>query len=744
MADLAPIGFAVDTKQLEKAIVELSTFNNVAKKVGTSMASSSKIFAGAVAGMSKSIYAMVSSLQSSTVEQVAAAKEAVDFADSVYRAAKAQEALAKSTANVDRAIKGETNSLNNLSKKIDITEKNRWKSKEKSLIDKAVGKEDAYSTNMISRFNTANIAAQFQDVAVTAAMGMNPMTIALQQGTQLAAVLQNVDKPLENLKNAFTQLISSTSLWTIAIVGLSAALLQMVNWVDVGKGSLNLLANGMDLLAEHVETLTFVFMSLIGIWSVFAGGAIATGFSLLIGLFSKIKTLAIAVGMAIKGIATSILATVGIGPLVVGALLTSFVVFEDKMKEIFGESFVEGIKLGVNTAIRVFMTFIESAVAGLSWLKDKIFSIFSDAYEPQKGFLDTITEAGERAYTRDYLGLMAKTGEKLSVVFKKGASAVRDFASGLGEADEKAKKARESWEKLQLSVEDKLAGLRLEKSLIGEDDWTKYYKQEKFDLEKQARDSGEFADSKWIDNRARALADEQVEIDLSNEKWKEQENIIDSLKSNTTSFFQEMRHGLRDGASAWEAFGNAVNSVLDKMLDKMIEVSVNSMFGDTGSSGSGWMSAVGNAIGSYFTGGTWGVSESGGTTVTNKSYSIKAANGGVFTNGIYDSPTMFKFAKGGSFGLMGEAGPEAVMPLTRSRDGSLGVRAEGLGGGTGDVTVNVYNNSDSQATVNQRETERGIEFDVIIDKTVADKMNQHGSYSNSALLAFNNRQLITR
>jgi phage-related minor tail protein len=41
---------------------------------------------------------------------------------------------------------------------------------------------------------------------------------------------------------------------------------------------------------------------------------------------------------------------------------------------------------------------------------------------------------------------------------------------------------------------------------------------------------------------------------------------------------------------------------------------------------------------------------------------------------------MFAFAKGGA-GIMGEAGPEAIMPLTRAPDGSLGVRAVGGGGG---------------------------------------------------------------
>jgi phosphopantetheine adenylyltransferase len=56
------------------------------------------------------------------------------------------------------------------------------------------------------------------------------------------------------------------------------------------------------------------------------------------------------------------------------------------------------------------------------------------------------------------------------------------------------------------------------------------------------------------------------------------------------------------------------------------------------------------------------------------------AKGGAFTNSVVSSPTMFKFADGGAMrtGLMGEAGPEAIMPLSRGADGSLGVQANGL------------------------------------------------------------------
>lgn len=56
------------------------------------------------------------------------------------------------------------------------------------------------------------------------------------------------------------------------------------------------------------------------------------------------------------------------------------------------------------------------------------------------------------------------------------------------------------------------------------------------------------------------------------------------------------------------------------------------------------------------------------------------ANGGVVS-----SPTYFPMR--GATGLMGEAGPEAIMPLTRGRDGKLGVRSEG--GGNTTVVMNV-------------------------------------------------------
>lgn len=84
-----------------------------------------------------------------------------------------------------------------------------------------------------------------------------------------------------------------------------------------------------------------------------------------------------------------------------------------------------------------------------------------------------------------------------------------------------------------------------------------------------------------------------------------------------------------------------------------------------------------------------------GSTLTNVITDILPfAKGGSFSQGrvmpfanggVVSGPTTFPM-RGGT-GLMGEAGPEAIMPLSRGADGKLGVRMQGQGSAT--VVMNI-------------------------------------------------------
>lgn len=75
----------------------------------------------------------------------------------------------------------------------------------------------------------------------------------------------------------------------------------------------------------------------------------------------------------------------------------------------------------------------------------------------------------------------------------------------------------------------------------------------------------------------------------------------------------------------------------------------------------------GDAIGSLIS--SNGIGRMNAKGAVYSSHSLSA-----YSNGIYDSPQFFEFAKGA--GVFAEAGPEAILPLKRASDGSLGVRAE--------------------------------------------------------------------
>lgn len=181
---------------------------------------------------------------------------------------------------------------------------------------------------------------------------------------------------------------------------------------------------------------------------------------------------------------------------------------------------------------------------------------------------------------------------------------------------------------------------------------------------------------------------------------KELDELLDPVNQITgaanaigTAFTDSFKSVIDGSATTQEAlagfFKNIANYFLDmamQIIQKMITMYIlNTVlkilpgFSDGAVFNPGAPNITGNSAGDFDLGGFFA---KGGVFAKNKI--VPYAKGG-----IVDKPTMFAYANGGAgrFGLMGEAGPEAIMPLSRGSDGKLGVQASG--GGVGNVIVNV-------------------------------------------------------
>ncbi|EOC0095091.1 phage tail tape measure protein [Cronobacter dublinensis] len=137
---------------------------------------------------------------------------------------------------------------------------------------------------------------------------------------------------------------------------------------------------------------------------------------------------------------------------------------------------------------------------------------------------------------------------------------------------------------------------------------------------------------------------------------------------------------LNDNKASWKDWGVSVLKTIEKVALNMALVNGVSAIGSLFSFGAS--TAVGSTPSGAYN------SAAAGIQLNAKGGVYESADLSKFSSSIVSSPTMFAFAKGA--GLMGEAGPEAIMPLTRDATGRLGVKALGSGtqGGAG-VSVSI-------------------------------------------------------
>jgi hypothetical protein len=161
-------------------------------------------------------------------------------------------------------------------------------------------------------------------------------------------------------------------------------------------------------------------------------------------------------------------------------------------------------------------------------------------------------------------------------------------------------------------------------------------------------------------------------MEKQNAALKEQNNLAKDLGMTFTSAFE-------DAIVSGKGFSSVLQGLAQDLSRIVVRKSITEPLGNALSSSLSkisWSSLFGNADGGVYT-----------------SPSLSAYSGS-----IVSSPTLFKFANGAGFntGLMGEAGPEAILPLKRGSDGKLGVQ----GGGNVQVVQHISIDARSdQATI---------------------------------------------
>nr|WP_313597587.1 phage tail length tape measure family protein [Brucella intermedia] len=485
-----------------------------------------------------------------------------------------------------------------------------------------------------SKFNTANIAAQFQDIAVSAQMGMGAFQIGLQQGTQLAAVISMMENPLRGLGAAFMSVISPVSLLTIGLVSLSAAGLQMVDWPKRASQALIFLADNLEAIAPYATTAAAA-LALIYAPSVIAGMVN------LIAWMGRVSVAAISMGasFALANPATALVA--GFAAAVIAANI-----FRDELNDIFGRDVVADVKNAVNWIVGAFVGGFNAAKViwnefpdvmneigalamhnlmeqirwglrqmvlevnmGLKSIGERFNITLPDLgnpnklFPPQKGpkvsgrysnAVAKVTAAFSDAQNTDYVGNMYSAIES-------GASAaagkLRELAKGLTDVDEKTKKGKkgrhgktdaEYYQDIIDGADRRIASLLVEQQALGMTEEAANALRYEQEMLNQAQQHGIELTPKQADY-IKMLAGTMAGLESAIQKA---QDAINFAKDTTKGFFSDMANGLANGRGWWGSLADAAVNAITKIADALIDSGIDSLFG-----GSGFGSLLGGLFG---------------------------------------------------------------------------------------------------------------------------------------------------
>jgi hypothetical protein len=192
--------------------------------------------------------------------------------------------------------------------------------------------------------------------------------------------------------------------------------------------------------------------------------------------------------------------------------------------------------------------------------------------------------------------------------------------------------------------------------------------EERAAVERAIADSDVTYSQASIDAAVKRLEAYNLEKQALEEIAATQEKIASILESSMENAFMSMVDGTKSVKDAFKSMAAEIIKELYRILVvKRITGMIAGTIGDASSmAGGNFFSGIAGKPVAQAMGGAW----------------MKGVQ--MFANGgVVDSPTMFGHS--GGVGVMGEAGPEAIMPLKRGANGKLGVSVEG---GSGSVVVN--------------------------------------------------------
>jgi hypothetical protein len=798
--DIAKLGVSIDTSDVQKAKADLQAIVPVAdlvERAALKLAKADQTRAKAALEAAKASDTATKEEVKALAATVKTETAKVKQARATLATATAENTAAQAVAAVSRAAQAASGNLDSMGNSAS------------SAATKLARMGTAANDNLNAvQATPANIAAQFQDIGVTAAAGMNPMLIALQQGTQLSVAFSG---GLGNIGAALKQVFSPMSILTIAAVALIAYLIQLAmgffNTSDAAtktSEALSKVSFATDAVGNSQKILGDIFD--------ITTGKLKTQNQALIDMAKaqlmvarvkaqvaaqEAKTTIDAAGKTHTGITggpgtgeaysldfnksnpeTGVMAAMSAGKISSDMALRNLELLQRGGK-ITAERFAELASAVANYGLETLnvsetnknLKDLQEGKLSSDLVKPAKPKAASKAKTPAQKFSDIVTGAeGDIAKMEAENSLIGKKGDLYTrAVFEqellnkanaahltltdaqktKVAELAESMARLKREGDTKkfyadmdadatkqtatltmqgkaigvygealyklqeVQRLRTAAEAAGVTVTDELNSKIDEQAskvakLTAANDNASFMESVRLQYE-SATDSlmqqidalglyGEAAKKAAIEAKllaeakakniqlTEAQAAEISQMAASQASYEQQlenlKQINDAVKEIGKSFVTDFIGKVRDGANVWDSLGDAAANALNKITDKLLDMALDSMLGSMGGGKSGGLAALFSAKGNAFAGGA-GVAA--------------FANGGAFTNSVVNKTTPFKFGNGGSkLGIMGEAGPEAVMPLTRGADGSLGVQMYGAnssrGGGAMAVNVNVTNN----------------------------------------------------